>query len=379
MTLHIKATSAAALVIAACASAHAQTVDSVTVFATGGAVGGTAPDSITTGSGSVWIEYGNGVDSTGVIPGDSTIVQYSASGAIQHIYSIPGEVDGLKVNPVTGMVWALQNQDANATLSLINRTTHVVTGPLFYAAPPYAYGANAPGPPPLNNGRGYDDVAFLNGKVYLSYTNPVNPTDSVLQILNNGNNPTGTLTTTSILTASQTGIRVPDIDSLKSTPKGELVLTSEGDGAGTGNPVGTYTLIANPGAANQTVTNVPVTDKMGNPSEGMDDVLFPDATQGTLYVADTSGNTVYAIHLTGLALGTPIISLGSFEEVATVDPTTGVVETPLLTGIDAHGLDFIPYVVPEPSTWAMMLFGFLGLGFAGYCRTRKASMAVSIL
>ena len=38
--------------------------------------------------------------------------------------------------------------------------------------------------------RGYDDVAFLGGKVYLSYTNPVNPTDSVLQILNNGNNPT---------------------------------------------------------------------------------------------------------------------------------------------------------------------------------------------
>ena len=27
--------------------------------------------------------------------------------------------------------------------------------------------------------------------------------------------------------------------------------------------------------------------------------------------------------------------------------------------------------VPEPSTWAMMLLGFAGLGFAGYCRTRK--------
>jgi hypothetical protein len=26
----------------------------------------------------------------------------------------------LKVNPVTGMVWALQNQDGNSTLSLIN-------------------------------------------------------------------------------------------------------------------------------------------------------------------------------------------------------------------------------------------------------------------
>jgi hypothetical protein len=28
-----------------------------------------------------------------------------------------------------------------------------------------------------------------------------------------------------------------------------------------------------------------------------------------------------------------------------------------------------PSSVPEPSTWAMMLIGFAGLGFAGYRRT----------
>ena len=28
--------------------------------------------------------------------------------------------------------------------------------------------------------------------------------------------------------------------------------------------------------------------------------------------------------------------------------------------------------VPEPSTWAMMLIGFAGLGFAGYRTSRKA-------
>ena len=28
-------------------------------------------------------------------------------------------------------------------------------------------------------------------------------------------------------------------------------------------------------------------------------------------------------------------------------------------------------VVPEPSTWAMMLLGFAGLGFAGYRRAKK--------
>jgi hypothetical protein len=165
-----------------------------------------------------------------------------------------------------------------------------------------------------------------------SATNPVNATDPVLQILNNGNSPTGTLTTTSILTASQTGIPTPDIDSLKSTPNGELVLTSEGDGSGTRNPVGTFSLISNPGTVNQAVTNVPVTDASGNPSGGMDDVLFPGVTQGTLFVTDTPTNTVYEVRLTGLDPNTPIISLGTFGEVATVNPITGVVETPLLTG-----------------------------------------------
>ena len=31
--------------------------------------------------------------------------------------------------------------------------------------------------------------------------------------------------------------------------------------------------------------------------------------------------------------------------------------------------------VPEPSTWAMMLLGFAGLGFAGYRASRKAALS----
>ena len=239
------------------------------VFATGAAVGGTGPDSITTGGGSVWVEYANTGVSTG--GGKSEIVQYSLAGAVQHKHEIAGLVDGLKVDPVTGMVWALQNQDGNSTLSLINPATHHVSNPLKYASPPYVYGPNS--------SRGYDDVAFLDGKVYLSYTNPVHPKDPVVQILDNGNNPSGTLTTTTILRASQTGIPTPDIDSLKSTPSGELVLTSEGDGPGTGNPFAEFTLISHPGAANQTEKTVTVTNAKGQHATGMDDVLFPNAIE----------------------------------------------------------------------------------------------------
>ena len=35
-------------------------------------------------------------------------------------------------------------------------------------------------------------------------------------------------------------------------------------------------------------------------------------------------------------------------------------------------------VVPEPSTWAMMLAGFIGLGFAALGRSRKGRIASAI-
>lgn len=361
---------ALAITPAASPAAAAVQIAGVSIFASGAAVVGTSPDSITVANGSVWVEYGNGVDSTGVIPGNSTIVQYGASGAIRHTYSIAGSVDGLKVNPTTSAVWALQNQDGNATLSLINPSTGVVTGPLKYAAPPYVYGPNS--------GRGYDDVAFLGGQVFLSYTNPASPTDPVLQRLDQGDNPSGTLTTTTILTAQQTGILSPDIDSLKSTPSGQLVLTSEGDGTATTGPA--ITLITNPGAVNQSVTNIDVTDGAGDPVQGMDDVLFPGATSGTLYVADSGTDRVYAVRLRGLDPNTPIVSLGGLGEVALVSLNDGIA-TPLLTGADVpggtltgpHGLDFVAGVVPEPATWAMMLLGFGGLGAAVRMRRRLAA------
>jgi hypothetical protein len=31
--------------------------------------------------------------------------------------------------------------------------------------------------------------------------------------------------------------------------------------------------------------------------------------------------------------------------------------------------------VPEPSTWAMMILGFTGIGFTGYRRSRKSTPA----
>ena len=115
--------------------------------------GDSAPDSITTANGTFFVEYGNNADSTGA-GGSSTIIQYDKAGNIEHTYTIAGSVDGLKYNPYTGQIWALQNQDGNSTLSLIDPVTHQVTGPLSYANPSAT--------------SGYDDVVFEGNKVFLS-------------------------------------------------------------------------------------------------------------------------------------------------------------------------------------------------------------------
>jgi hypothetical protein len=381
MTFRIKGLTLPAAVIFLATSGYAQAAPTVSVhtFATGATVGASQPDSITVGDDTVWVEYGNGADSTGAM-GNSTIVQYALSGAPLHTYTVTGLADGLKFDPATGMIWALQNNDGNSTLSFINPATGTISAPLKYASPPYVYGATS--------ARGYDDVAFLNGKVFMSYSNPVNPTDPVVQMLNQGNTPSGTLSTTDVVTAVQTNpkftnasLAPPDIDSLKSTASGQLVLTSEGDGVGPGfaSSDGRYTLISNPATAAQSVMNVQVTNAAGVNVNKMDDVLFPGATVGTLYVADTKNNTVYAIVLTGLDPNTPIISLGSFNEVGLVNPTTGVVEMSLLGNLPApHGMDFLANstAVPEPPIWVMLLPGVAGLALARIGRRPRLTARV---
>ena len=95
--------------------------------------------------------------------GSSTIIQYDKAGNVQFTYDIAGSVDGLKFNPYTGKVWALQNQDGNSTLSLIDPKTHSITGPIAYAN--------------TSATRGFDDVVFEGNKVFLSYTNPSTDTN----------------------------------------------------------------------------------------------------------------------------------------------------------------------------------------------------------
>jgi hypothetical protein len=60
-----------------------------------------------------------------------------------------------------------------------------------------------------------------------------------------------------------------------------------------------------------------------------------------------------------------------------IDASTGTAfETQVTFGGDGTFTGTMTAVVPEPSTWAMMLVGFAGLSYAGYRRAREPRAAV---
>jgi PEP-CTERM motif len=99
--------------------------------------------------------------------------------------------------------------------------------------------------------------------------------------------------------------------------------------------------------------------------------------------ADTTDLTIEAIDGTTLVQSFDLTGLKhdadlNFILVATGGPLT---EGSLLSGsgikeakhFEVSGIA----AIPEPSTWAMMLLGFAGLGFAGYRKARSARTALS--
>ena len=87
----------------------------------------------------------------------------------------------------------------------------------------------------------------------------------------------------------------------------------------------------------------------------------------------TDGSTVLDVTLGNLSVAESffrdlVLKLGSYSGPA-VDLTFGYNLT--ADGSGGFGIDFaVGGAVPEPSTWAMMLLGFAGLGYAGYRRAK---------
>jgi hypothetical protein len=319
----------ASIALTMAASVCAQNVRRITTFATGSAVNATGPDSITLSGNSVWVSYTNGADSTG-LNGSSTIVQYKLNGQVRHAYSIAGSVDGLKVDPRTGLVWALQNQDGNSTLSPINPKAHTVSGPIPYAV--------------ASSTHGYDDVVFRGDQVFLSYTNPAASTDPIIQLLENGSDP---LVVSPIVLRGTNGTNLAtgqtnqpttqnDPDSMKLTPTGDLMLSSGDDGQ--------LLFVGQPGTPSQSVSFLTLLDPgTGLAVSGLDDAVFATARKGTFYLADTGNNRVLEIEVDHVPVGALFASVGSLNELAVVDIHTGVT-TPFVSNLNGpHGLEFVSH------------------------------------
>lgn len=345
------------------ATAHAaQAQFTSTLFAAGANVSGTSPDSITVGGGHVFVEYGNGANSAAPLGtgGASTIAEYDYSGNTIATFSALGSVDGLRYNPATNLLWVLQNQDGFPALETLDPANGLTTK--------YAYSNDVS----TSSARGFDDVTFVGGQAYLSYTNPANAGDAVLYsaTLSSGMVSLGSPVLSFDGANSST---LNDPDSLDQTPNGSLLLTSGDDGA--------LTTVANPGTAAQTISSVSLTDSStGKNIKGLDDTVFAPSTTSSLLVADTKNNVIYKVS-GPFAAGGAYSSIGGTNTLDSVDLTTGVATS--ISGslfpanASPHGLGFLPAAaVPEASTTVSFgLLLVLGLGGTAVAAKKKKSGA----
>src|SRR3981189_2852349 len=124
----------------------------LSVFAAAPA-GLSAPDSIAVLRDHVFVGYGDGNKPDGSDGKSTQIVEYSMTGVVEHIYTVKGHSDGLKIDPSTHLLWALQNEDASPNLVIINPRTQ--------QKKLYTFG-------PTLHGGGYDDLVFRDCKVFIS-------------------------------------------------------------------------------------------------------------------------------------------------------------------------------------------------------------------
>jgi hypothetical protein len=96
--------------------------------------------------------------------------------------------------------------------------------------------------------------------------------------------------------------------------------------------------------------------------------------QGAELPTDTPGNLIHTFTTRRLTLSTPsAMILLEWCPIQGFSLTEHAVLTltPLAQLIN-RGQTEVKLAVPEPSTWAMMLLGFAGLGYAGFRKARSA-------
>jgi hypothetical protein len=290
----------------------------------------TAPDSIAVLGDHVFVGYGDGHLPDGSDQLNSQIVEFAADGSVVHIYTVPGHSDGLKVDPSTHLLWALQNEDANANLVIINPETH--------HQKLYTFG-------PTQHGGGYDDLVFRGCKAYISASNPANSPNlgpAIVSATLEGNTVdvkpvlAGNASATDVTSDRPVTLNLQDPDSMTLDPEGNLVLDSQADHL--------LIIVSNPGASNQRVVQLRLTALtpagMVAPME-VDDTAFVTSSEGFILFADKGLNAVFALKKKAFAPGAAYTAADGGPFVGTIDLTTGFI-TPIVTGLkNPGGLVFV--------------------------------------
>jgi hypothetical protein len=167
---------------------------------------------------------------------------------------VPGHNDGLRILG-DGKLWALQNEDANPNLVVIDLETGGQT-PYEFAPPPH--------------GGGYDDIVVAqNGEVYLTASNPnlnasgVNVFPTLVRAQLAGGHVLlepvlyGNAQATDIPTGTRVTLNLTDPDSMTRDPTGNIVFTSQADSL--------LVWVAHPGTEEQTVGNLGITSSASAP------------------------------------------------------------------------------------------------------------------
>jgi len=313
------------LAIAATATAAAQATAvppyTVSVFATSVPHVYYQPDSITLWNGNVFIGYGNNAKTTG--GGHSTIVEYAMDGTVLHKMNVRGHNDGLKVDPKTNLLWALQNEDANPNLVIID--------PRNWSWKRYTFAKPA-------HGGGYDDMSFIGDDVYISCSNPSNNPNTKQAIVKAtlvGNRVAvtpvllGNAIATDITSGHPIQLNLQDPDSMIADPEGDLILDSQADAE--------LIFVHHPGFTDQGVFHLALTS--GHVSAQIDDTVLAYSSQGVILVSDRDGETVYSI--TAPFFGPSEAYSAGATFVGRLNTHTGVLTSVVTNMVSPHGMTFI--------------------------------------
>lgn len=184
----------------------------------------------------------------------------------------------------------------------------------------------------------------------------------------------------SVIPYQDPGTVNPQTYNVTASTNGDLTVWFAGKGTALNNDVLTAIINGVPtgvfGPDNQTST-IGQTFNFGLVSAG-DSIVFEvnDLSSGKNWFTDNSKNIdgqnhAYMSAFSGDIVGTSIVPAGyyfGFEDVSGCASDWNYLDLQFYSAISA---------VPEPSTWAMMLLGFWGLGFLNYRTKRYTAPAVS--